>query len=395
MNILVYEGVFQYNVVNYFAKELAEGFKGLGHKVILYNLSQQGRIEDFIEILLKENIELIISFNGIQAARIDIIKELIGKLNIVMGIILVDHPFDHWQRIQWEKGENTFICMYDEGYLHIVEDYIDDQIPIAKLHHAGIGSSVEQNEKIYDVVMAGTIQESSEEIPEGILKEIGDELYNKAIQNYSIPLDYLLDEVMKNRGLSKALFRENQDFQEALAYMYNLTDRQIRNTMRVKVLEAMLKAGIKVDLFGNCKIEQLKHFDNLTYHGSIDYLDLLHEIKKAKILVNDFKTVTNGSHERILSTMLNKTLVLSNQNTYCNNDYIQGRHIVYYDVNSLETLTDQVKYYLEHDDEREKIVHEAYVLTSEKHTWKNRASELESIYYSFKEIKDSINVSSK
>lgn len=64
-------------------------------------------------------------------------------------------------------------------------------------------------------------------------------------------------------------------------------------------------------------------------------------------------------------------------------------------MNNLETLTSQVKYYLEHDDAREKIVHEAYVLTYKKHTWKNRASELESIYYSFKEIKDSISVLSK
>ena len=393
MNILVYQGAFQYDVVNCFAEELAQKFGELGHSTTLYDIRRQTDLEEFVKVLIEKNIDLIISFNGIQAVEIETMKKLIDKLDIIMGIVLVDHPFEHWQRIQMEKGKNTFICMYDEGYLHIVEDYIDNEIPIAQLCHAGIKLDTVTNEKIYDVVMAGTIPELQDNIPaleampEGILKDIGKALYNRAIEDYSMPLDVLLKGIIKDKGIKKEIFKENIDFQEVLAYIYLLVDVQVRNIMRHKVLQTMLEAGIKVDLFGNCKVEQFKKFSNFTYHGSVEYKELLQEISKSKILVNDVKTFTNGSHERILSTMINKTLVLSNKNTYCNNDYMDQESIVYYDVNHLETLVDQVKYYLEHEADREKIVEAAYSITNQNHTWKNRACELESIYHSFIQLR--------
>ncbi len=401
MNILVYQGAFQYDVVNCFAEELAQEFGELGHSTTLYDIRRQTNFEEFIKVLIEKNIELIISFNGIQAVEIETMKKLIDKLDIIMGIVLVDHPFEHWQRIQMEKGKNTFICMYDEGYLHIVEDYIDNEIPIAQLCHAGIKVDTSTNEKVYDVVMAGTIPELQETIPElevmpeGILKDIGKELYNRAIQDYSVPLDILLDYIIKDKGINREIFKENTDFQEALAYIYLLVDVQIRNIMRHKVLQTMLEAGIKVDLFGNCKVEQFKQFSNFTYHGSIEYKQLLQEISNSKILVNDVKAFINGSHERILSTMINKTLVLSNKNTYCNNDYIDQESIVYYDVNNLETLVNQIKYYLGHEADRKKIVEAAYSITNQNHTWKNRACELESIYHSFIQLRGEHKINKK
>lgn len=393
MNILVYQGTFQYDVVNCFAEELAQEFEELGHRTTLYDIRRQIDLEEFIKVLIEENIELIISFNGIQALEIETIKKLIDKLDIIMGIVLVDHPFGHWRRIQMEKGKNTFICMYDEGYLHIVEDYIDNEIPIAQVCHGAIKIDTVTSEKLYDVVVAGTIPELQQDIPEleampeGILKSIGKDLYIRAIEDYSIPLDVLLNDIIMDKGLRKQVFKENIDFQEALAYIYLLVDVQVRNIMRHKVLQTMLEAGIKVDLFGNCEVEHFKRFSNFTYHGSVGYKELLQEISKSKILVNDVKTFTNGSHERILSTMINKTLVLSNKNTYCNNDYMDQKSIVYYDVNNLETLINKIQYYLEHEADREKIVEAAYNITNQNHTWRNRACELESIYHSFIQLR--------
>lgn len=61
--------------------------------------------------------------------------------------------------------------------------------------------------------------------------------------------------------------------------------------------------------------------------GAIDYIQLIKEIKKSKILLHDTPYSQNGSHERILTGMLNKTLVLSNKNNYCNKRYIDGENI--------------------------------------------------------------------
>ena len=48
--------------------------------------------------------------------------------------------------------------------------------------------------------------------------------------------------------------------------------------------------------------------------------------------------------------MLNKTLVLSNINNYCNNQYVNKENIVFYDMNNLDTLVNNVYYYLENEE---------------------------------------------
>ena len=88
MNIAVYKGQFQYYVVNYFAEEISQGLKELSHNVHL--------------------LDLVLSFNGINA----IAKSVFEELNASLGIIFVDHPFFHVSRIKRNMGDTTFfVCM--------------------------------------------------------------------------------------------------------------------------------------------------------------------------------------------------------------------------------------------------------------------------------------------
>jgi hypothetical protein len=383
VNVLIYKGDFRYNVVNYFAEELAQGLSLLGHYTTIYDFTnEKDDFQGFINKLRMENIDLVLSFNGITLFN----PKVLEKLNIILGIILVDHPFIHLERIHEQKGKNTFICMYDRGYLDVFEEYIDKTVPIAHLMHGGTDLQITHQEKEYDIVVAGTIAlvedriSILEKMPHGIMKDIGNNLYRKALKNLNIPLDIHLKEEFDNRCIDGRIFREDRDFQQLLQCIYLVIDEQVRYKMRYSVLEAMLKAGLTVQLFGDCQIDTLKNYSNLKYHGQLDYKQLLKEISKSKVIVNDFKTCINGSHERILSSMLCKTLVLSNKNTYCNEDYKNREGIIYYDANHLDTLINSISYYLEHEDERQKVVDTAYTITKERHTWKNRAYEVEQIY---------------
>jgi hypothetical protein len=390
MNILIYKGAFQYDVVNYFAEELAEGLKSLGHHSILYDIPKMKDSQKLTKLLVEENIELVVSFNGIALLPMTILEEL----NITTGIILVDHPFYHWQRINEQKGENTFVCMYDMGFLYVFEDYIDSNVPIAHLMHGGTQIQLVPSEKEYDIVVAGTMYTVEDTIPDlekmadGVMKDIGRNMYRRALEDFSIPMDTYLKEELDSKHLDGDTFRGNTDFQQLLSYIYRLVDMQARTKMRYKILETMLEAGLTVQLFGNCQVDMLKKYSNLKYHGNVDYKQVLKEVSRSKILVNDFKPCANGSHERILSSMLNKTLVLSNKSTYCNDDYKDREGIVFYDANQLDTLITSINYYLKHDDERNRIVESAYNITAERHTWRNRSCELIGVYDAFKQMKN-------
>jgi len=390
VNILIYEGRFQYDVVNYFAKELAHEFIKAGHDVILYDLAVHKTEEELINILVDQKIELIISFNFIHGMEYKTIKDVIKKMNIIILGILVDAPFYHQKRIEMGKGDNVLWCMYDEGDMYIAEQYMDNKMPIAHLYHAGSQSNQERNEQCYDVIMAETISSTSdilaslEAFPDGILKAIGYEMYERVQGDYSLSLNQVMEEVLRTKNINAQLFRDNIEFREVLAKIYVIVDKAIRNEIRYKTLERLLRSGISVDLFGNCNIESFNKYINFTYHGAKDYYELIEEIKKAKILVANIKTYDNGSHERILTSMLNKTMVMANKNTYCGTDFSDGNEIVYFDLNSEDDLIHKVKYYLDEADKRNQISENAYKIAYENHTWATREKQLEELYSIFK-----------
>lgn len=135
------------------------------------------------------------------------------------------------------------------------------------------------------------------------------------------------------------------------------------------------------------KKEFLEHKNFIT-HGPIDYIKLIVEIKRSKLLIHEIPYFQNGSHERFLTSMLNKTLVLSNINNYCNKQYVNKENIVFYDMNNLDTLVNNVYYYLENEDKRKKVEENAYQITKCFNTWINRAEEIIIIYNNFMKLKN-------
>ncbi|WCN39196.1 glycosyltransferase [Aneurinibacillus uraniidurans] len=397
MRVLVFTATkgFQYEVVHVFAQEIVDGFKELGWETELIGVNQPK------EILIKETInaihrgiDFVLHFNGYLCNNINgtnIVYECLKACNIPVGVILVDHPFYHINRIRAFDKSKTFICMYDEGFLYSFEKYIDNLMPIAQLMHGGSYAENVDPEKIYDVVIAGTINKPTDfleqiDMEEGILKDTLVTIYKRAKNNYTVPVYDYFEEELKKIGVSCNMIKEDANINSFLTKMYLLIDKNLRQSFRYNVLKALLEAGIDVQLYGNCNVKELEVYDNLHIHGAIDYKELLEEMAKSKIVVQDLPAFLNGSHERVLSAMLNKALVLSNINNYCNGEIQDRDSIVYYDVNNLDDLVQQVEFYLKNDIERQKIVNRAYEIVNGKHTWKNRAEELIGIYESFKNI---------
>ena len=50
MNILIFKGIFQYDVVNHFVEDIEENLTNKGHRVIEYNLANE-TFDDFEDII--------------------------------------------------------------------------------------------------------------------------------------------------------------------------------------------------------------------------------------------------------------------------------------------------------------------------------------------------------
>ncbi|WP_352418297.1 glycosyltransferase [Proteiniborus sp.] len=385
MNIVIYKGQFQYDVVNYFVEELGHELMKLGHNVHILNLltMSSNRIEG---ILANNKIDLVLSFNGVNFTG----KEIYEKLNIPLGIILVDHPFYHISRIKTYKSNNTFICMFDEGSLECFEECIADDISISWLAHGGTEMlSSEVVEKSTDVIMPGSLSDYNKlerqllDLDLDILKRFACNLYEKGKYNYNIPLYNFFKEELRSAGIELKQIREDEDFLNAFSYIYTLVDRTLRARNRYRIIKVLIEEGIRVQHYGNLSNNELLKYKNFKTNGPIDYIALTKEIQRSKILLHDTPYFENGSHERVLTSMLNETLVLSNNNNYCNNLYKEGESIIFYDMNNLDTLVEKTSFYLEHENERKRVENKAYEITQQYNTWESRAHEILNIYNAF------------
>lgn len=389
MNIVIYKGNFQYDVVNCFAEELGHELMKLGHNVYILNLVTMSH-NKILAILSQNEIGLVLSFNGINFIE----QKIYEGLNIPLGILFVDHPFFHVSRIRAYKGNMTFYCMHDEGFLNSFEECIAEDVPITWLPHGGTEIVSDENiEKTYDIIMPGTIGDYIQLEKEilnlelDILKRIAINMYEKGKQNYNIPLYHYFKEEIFAEGIELYRLRKDEDFLNAFSYIYTLVDRTLRARNRYRIIKALVDKGLKVHHYGNLANTELKAHKNIITNGPLNYIDLVKEMKRSKFLLHDISYFENGSHERVLTSMLNRTLVLSNNNNYCNNMYIDGENIVYYDMNNLDTLVEKTFYYLEHEDERKVIEENAYRITKQYNTWGSRAHEILNIYNAFLKMK--------
>jgi glycosyltransferase involved in cell wall biosynthesis len=390
MNIVIYKGQFQYDVVNYFVDELGQGLMEIGNKVNILDLSKMSPAEVAF-YFLHNQIDLVLSFNGINFTE----QNVFEKLNIPLGIILVDHPFYHLSRIEAYKGDTTFFCMYDIGYLDCFEECIDKNIPISWLPHGGTEKSLHKiANKEHQIILPGSIEDYTKlelelfELDNGSIKRVAYNLYERGIQNYNVPLYLHFKEELKELGIKAEDLRNQKNYLTVFSYIYILVDKILRARKRYEIIKALLDEGITVQHYGRLQKDELVNNKNFITNGPIDYIDLLLEIKRSKILLHDTPYFKNGSHERVLTSMLNGTLVLSNINNYCNNQYIDGENIIFYNINNLNTLIEKTHFYLENEEERIFIEKNAYETTKRFNTWKNRAQEILSIYHGFMEMKN-------
>lgn len=384
MNIVLYKGNFAYNVVNYFVDELGKALERRGNNVQILDINckdSQILIEQ-VNHIFSEKVDLVLSYNGID---LTFNKQFYSNLGIIMGNLFVDHPIYHLERLKNCLGKNIFCGLYDEGAINTTLKYISSNLNLTHFMHAGSYASSENFDKEYDVIVVGglksniSIKEKMNKLEDGNIKDIISNLYEKINENYTITLDDYINEQVLLYEIPENIIISNE-FSIVLQYIYHFLDSAMRYKVRYKAILELINNGIRVDYFGNCEKELFKDNKNFINHGPKEYSEILEIMTKSKIVINDIPYFKNGSHERIFSAMLNKALVISNINNYSYNMYKDNESIVFYDVNKKNQLVEKVKYFLENEEERKRIVENAYDITSKYNTWDNRADEILQIY---------------
>lgn len=255
MNICLYKGNFNYDVINYFEDELEDRLIRIGHNVSVVDLKEVRNdieINELIDYLKNKKIELVVAYNGIGMFK----SKMYEMLNIVFISILVDHPAYHYERIINIKDKKHIITLHDEGAIKTAEKYIDSEKIYSHLMHGGSYASKEYEDKIYDVVVLGGlnkenlhIEKNMKQINDDFIESIGMELYYEAKDDSADTLDFHLENIIKSMKIKKEIL-DMQEFKRILMYLYTIVDRAIRCELRFNHINSLINNNVKVDYFG-------------------------------------------------------------------------------------------------------------------------------------------------
>ena len=280
--------------------------------------------------ILKKNIEDTL-IKGFDAA---LSFNTVGQHNILddNGISIFDKyevPFFNWimdSPIDLAGGWSSncknlyFLCM-DRNHV----DYIKQNFNHAKdaffLPLPGIESVFlpKYEDREYDVSFCGKIKTSN-----SIYDKV--KSYPEYYRLFTFEMiDYMMsdsdvDMIEAFENISKKYWGYNsfpEDDIENIRICASMANMFMRYYNRERVLKILANSKINLHLFGNNNEQILGHGAGcVTFHDGVTFAETVNIFSNSKIVLNVMPCFKNGTHDRIASGMLNKSIVLTDRSKY-------------------------------------------------------------------------------
>lgn len=136
----------------------------------------------------------------------------------------------------------------------------------------------------------------------------------------------------------------------------------------------------EVHLFGN-GLDTLNRGDyfknsNVVIHSPLDYLEALKVMKQSKIVLNSSIKNKRGAHERIFSAAACGAVVVTNDNTYMRENFVDNQEIIMYRRSDFANVNARLHDLLSNDTKRQTIAEAGREKVMANHTWDHRIAAL-------------------
>lgn len=369
MRILLYKGGAQYNALNRFSEQLAEGLKKLGHQIEVVDLLEADKNRGLLVDALARKPNLAIGFNGmgcdLQTKEKRSVYEIAecGYLQL-----LLDHPAFHEARLV--RSPRTAIT----GVVDITHlDYLKTTRPhncAFFAPHGGIQSPEYKNaERPIDILFTGTGMDPEKErkswaafphVYRSILQEAFEEFLKEPRA-----WDHLI-------AAAAARHRIHLPTHYMTAMIVQL-EIVMRAEYRLRVFKAFDKAGLPITILGNgWEFAKFKHHE---IKPSVEYYESLKLTCQAKVSLNASPQFFQGSHERVFVSMLNGAIPITTESIYYQEHFVSGQHYLPYQLDTLPHVLEDLKALMVSKSKLKDVRHEALAIAMRDHTWTARAQD--------------------
>lgn len=369
--------VFSRGMEHYFREREAEVFVLATDKL----LESLGQLYNFIQ----KPVDAVITFNNVGLnMELTPGEKLWNQLDFLCINILVDHPVCYLQELQMAPRKTVAICV-DKNHVDFIKRYFPNIMAVHFVPHGGTAWDTKRvlwQDREIDVLYAGGLPRdvASGYIPQELdavsgldSEELCDKVLTELITNPKLTLETAIECYFKER---KIVVTEEQLLQ--YIRLFRFLDVYAISYYRERAVQTLVESGIRVTLYGpgweNCK--WINH-PNLDYHKNVPPEEILTIMGKTKIVLNSMPNFKNGSHERIFNGMLAGAVVVSDTSTYLEEELGEKNLLYLYDLKRQQQLPEIISNILKQPEEARQMTEHAYKEALEKHTWQNRAAEIE------------------
>lgn len=364
-----------YNILNTFAKSLGSALQRRGCLVEYFDTS-------------KEEIAAVTKYAGQH------FQAVIGMQSFMFSVRLKDERFIHDQihgpkynfifdHPVWlanhlkDTPKNLTVFTLDRNYTAYAEQYYT--LNARFLPPGGIVKQLAAQERVYDVTFIGSYLNNAQDVC-------------LQLKNFDRPTRFLINRLWLNMRRHPQLPAEDSLSAALQYYGRVLSDTEfmelfhdlrtfvlyISYRYRYKLMETLIHAGIKIDVFGaSWEFCPLRENPNLIWHkDDLSTDECLSVWRQSKIALNMMSWHKNAITERILNSMLQKAAVLTERNPYLEEQFQDGKDILFYQLSQLDILAEQIHALLSAPDKLAEIGEHGCQKAMQYHTWDCRADEL-------------------
>lgn len=356
-----------YEVLHHFTRKIFEAFQRAGYSCRLLEGEQRYRLP------LESPPDFTIGFNG--ALKMDGGKLYCDYIEVPHIACLVDPPY---RFMELTLSPNILLTCDDEYCCTDFRETVFANtffMPHAVEKELAMQPKVE---KIYDVAMLATFVDC-----ERRKKEWEKKFPTDICQGMQEAVKITLNDETTSFifALKKTLgkFLNDQSEKPLLKEIFSEVELYIKGRDKLDLLQSITDREVHV--FGG-SIDQenwkkaFKNHPNIVVHPAVTFLEALQIMKQTKILLNSCIKNKQGAHERLFSGSAAGAVVVTNDNAYMRQHFIDGEEVLLYRRTSFKDLNSCVHELLNDEPRRIEMSQQAKAKILAEHTWDHRIAQL-------------------
>lgn len=367
--------------LNLFSDDLRKRFCELGYDIIDFDLSDGlNSMSKIYSKLQSEPIKAMIGFNStLFTLKTPSGVNVWETLGIPTINILVDHPY-WYHSILAETPANGIVLCIDQNHMKYINRFYPNIAISGFIPHGGSKVQTQVSPRPLDIVYTGSLfteyindRVSDNKAFDFDASKICHETIDMLTSSYNLTVEEAIEKSLLDSKIS--LHDETlRLFISSNVYI----ERVVGSYYREKILSSFAKSGLPLTIYGNgwgdCDWITLP---NVCYKGYVSPTEAMKAITRSKFTLNSMPWFKAGAHERIFNSMLNGSVCVTETNPYIR-EILSCDSYIGFELNdaSINTAINDVQNMLNHPEKLQSFSEKAYELSSEKHTWSNRADEL-------------------